>query len=197
MSKYLSIEFEGPASNLSKFFESKGWNFEIKNIFPHKIFVKVSDELADEVKFFEGTPIDDSKEDKITTIKMISEGEYNNTAENGFEIIHAQGDAKRVVESNQPIISSNIINQQVRTAPTNEIGFPLIAQSVPAGSQVGAPQTAEEVRHQIATALTNTILPSKSPLSADDPFAFLTSQSYLRNFAVASTVLLFLIALFD
>lgn len=238
MSKYLSIEFEGSYPNLMKFFESKEWTFETKKIASQKIFVKVPEELADEVKFFESS--EEGIDTKMTKVTSITEEDYINTAENGFEIINPHQDNKSISESTAQIISSNVISQEdtKHILAANEQGFPQSTvqpiqtsdlktenkeenkpenkpenkaeikaeikaeanvpnMSKPQVSPGRVSRSAEEVSDDIARALADTVLPSKSPLDPEDPFAYLTSRPYLKSFAMASSVLLFIIALLD
>src|SRR5690348_13921156 len=114
MSQYLAIQFEGQYSSLLDFFNSKEWKFEIKNIGNNKIFVKLPEELVDEIKFFESPDATSSQMTKITTI---SEEEYNNTIENGFEIINHHGHNNLVkqnsvnIEKDIPLISNQLIKE--------------------------------------------------------------------------------------
>jgi hypothetical protein len=68
--KYLAIEFTGSYSNVLKFFEAKGWTFEIKNVGNNRLLLKISDELAEEVVFFKNTIVDEVNGDKISTVKI-------------------------------------------------------------------------------------------------------------------------------
>lgn len=66
--KYLAIEFIGSYQTIVKFLESKGWAFDAKPVAQNKLLLKISDDSSEEVKFFTDTLIDNSKEDKITSV---------------------------------------------------------------------------------------------------------------------------------
>jgi hypothetical protein len=55
----------------------------------------------------------------------------------------------------------------------------------------------DQLLHRIGMALTDTSLPSKSPLPNDDPFAYLTSKTYVNYFLATSTLLIFVLTLLD
>ena len=214
MSKFISIEYVGTHSELVNFLKSKELLFENKQIGKNKVFMKVpSMEVYDEIKFLEGsTPLEEGKNFTMPQVKEITESEYSSTAENGFELIHPN-DNKMVNEIVEPKVEQNVQpvvqpvvtpvvqpivypNLQPTVQPANEQGFPQPLIEAPKKTQQLIPES-QDVRERIGMALTNTSLPSKSPLSPDDPFVFLTSGSYLRNFIVASTVLLFVLTLLD
>ena len=69
--KYLSIEFSGSQKNVLKFFELKNWNFEVKNVGTRKIFLKIEEDLVDEIKFFKNMEIDELSGSQILTVKKI------------------------------------------------------------------------------------------------------------------------------
>jgi hypothetical protein len=197
-SKFLSVEFTGTLQGVNKFFESKGWTFETKHISPNKILVKVPEDLVDEVTFFQGTPFEDENgENTITSFKNIPEKEFYNTAENGFEIIHHKEEKKPQLEEIRKPSVDQTEHKEVK--PMNEQGFPspMVEGCKIFGDQPPVQSEKLDAKENIATAFADAILPSKSPLARDDPFVFLTGRSYLRNFIAASTVLLFVITLFD
>jgi hypothetical protein len=184
-SKYLSIEFQGTYQNMLKFFNSKEWDFEAKRINNNKVYVKLSEELSEEVKFFENTPTDDTTGIAITKVSNISETEYTNTAENGFELINAES---KPVEST-PVPSISDVRKHENVRQVNEVKFP--------ESPVSTSITSEHFNNSVSKALSDTVLPSKSPLDSRDPFAYLTSRRYLRTFAIAATAVLTILAIFD
>ncbi len=213
MSKFLSIEYVGTHSDLINFLKSKELLHENKQIGLTKVFMKVpSQEVYDEIKFLEGsTPLEEGKDFSMPQIKEINESEYNSTAENGFELIHPHENklVSEIVEPKvefvkpnvQPIVSPNVQpmvypNLEPSVHPAYTQGFPQPLVDTPKKTQQLI-QESQEPRERIGMALTNTSLPAKSPLQPDDPFVFLTSGSYLRNFIVASTVLLFVLTLLD
>lgn len=59
------------------------------------------------------------------------------------------------------------------------------------------PQTKEEFNTHVAHALNDAVLPSKSPLPENDPFNFLTSPKFVTTFLTASSVLVFMLSLFE
>jgi hypothetical protein len=180
-SKYFSVEFTGAYQGIVNYFNTKDWNYEIKNVGGSKLFLKVSEDLAEEVKYCNDMTIDDVKGDKITNIKEISQSEFQNFSENGFEIIHDHQQLETPLLTKEPFeIKKEVVNKLPE----------LIFEKIPEKS-------IEQISDNIARALNDTILPSKSPLPQDDSFSYLTSKNYLRNFLAVSTVILFLIALFD
>lgn len=248
MNKYVSIEYTGPYSSLVKFVESKDLKFEIKPVSSGKALIKISDDLLDDVFFLSDAVIDEVKHEKINIIKEISENEFNNTSENGFEIIHnddhshnthstllttetkntAQDENKQNQPSqsidytnttnsntsantstNNPTTNNTVTNNSksnIEATNSNEsnvnkntIAFP--AASVPINivseKVILPPKTDEEKLQRVAAALTDTILPSKSPLPESDPFNYLISKRFLTHFSAAATITLFVLTLFD
>ena len=191
MSRFLAVEFTGSLAGVNKFFESKGWSFETKHISNHKIYIRVPEDLEDEVTFFKGTPFEDGNgENTITSFKPIPESEFNKTAENGFEIINKQ--ERLNSESSEPVPEKKEVTKEV-VKPANEQGFPSPLVEVAGKTE----QIQASTQENISAAFADAILPSKSPLPADDAFTFLISRNYLKNFVVASTVLLFVLTLLD
>jgi hypothetical protein len=207
MSKFISIEYQGSYSELINFLKSKELYFENKQIGVHRVFMKVpTQEVFDEIKFLESdVPLEEGKELRMSSVKEISETEFISTAENGFELIN--NDHKVVSEglnakvNDTPLIQPNIIPNVQPNIPSSV--QPKIAICFPQAQGQEAPKTqnliqeCEDPRLRITEALNNTSLPSKSPLPQDDPFVFLSSPSYLRNFIAASTLLLFVLTLFE
>jgi hypothetical protein len=194
MSRFLAVEFTGSLTGVNKFFESKGWSFETKHVSDHKIYIRVPEDLEDEVTFFKGTPFEDGNgENTITSFKPIPESEFNKTAENGFEIINKQ--ERLNSESSEPVAEKKEKTKEVvkEVKPANEQGFPSPLVDVAGKTE----QRQASTQDNISAAFADAILPSKSPLPADDAFTFLISRNYLRNFVVASTVLLFVLTLLD
>lgn len=204
LSKYLSIEFVGNYSNISKFFTAKGWEFEIKPVGANKLFLTVSSDLVEEVQFFVGMEIDDITKDRITNIKEITHEEFNNTSENGFEIIHNSNEKNKLIQET-PVTSQHNINNEIGNFGTSvEKGFPEYPNLNSVNNErrtviqnTQQPTTPLEIKDSIASFLSDTVLPSKSPLQNDDPFRYLTSRNYLTNFCLASSVIVFVLALFD
>ena len=200
MSTFISLEYTGSYSNLMSFFDSKGFKFDVKPVSPNKILIKLSEEQADELKFFKGNALDD-KEEAITSIKSIEESEFTHTAENGFEIINSEHEKKATPEVVKQIIPSNEIkhqeNEYKRKDLAKEQGFPIPLVDTSCTVKTSEIEISTDVRNNIASALSDAILPSKSPLPQDDPFVYLTSKSYMKNFIHAATLILFVITLLD
>lgn len=233
MNKYVSIEYSGPYSSLIKFIESKDLKFDVKPVQTGKAFLKISDELLDDVFFLSDAVIDEAKNEKITIIKEISESEFNNTSENGFEIIHNDDhshnhsttltndtkvsnaeehktnqnsttltDTAKTVEANSSVVEeiNKSVKSNITTNDTNTISFP--APTVPINFStekvvVQTFKTDEDKLKAVSIGLSDTILPSKSPLPENDPFKYLTSCQYLSYFAGAATITIFVLALLD
>jgi hypothetical protein len=122
MQKYVSIEYSGPYSSLVKFIESKDLKFEIKPVQPGKALLKIADDLLDDVFFLSDAVIDETKNEKINVIKEISENEFNDTSENGFEIIHNDDHSHKTPATllTQETIT-NTQTENVQTQQTNPI----------------------------------------------------------------------------
>jgi hypothetical protein len=206
MSKFLSIEYQGTHSELINFLKSRDLCFENKQIGVHRVFMKVpSQEVYDEIKFLESdSQLEEGKDFRMSHVREITETEFVSTAENGFELINNDHKITESINSNDnvtPLIQPNIIpTVQPNLSPSVK---PKIAVCFPQAQQQEAPKTQNliqdslDLRQRISQALNDTILPAKSPLQEDDPFVFLTSPRYLRNFIVASTLLLFVLTLFE
>lgn len=191
-SKFLSVEFKGSIQELNRFFESKGYTFETKHVSPNKILIKVPTDLAEDVMFCDDMPFDDNNEEhKITSIKFIEESEFISIAEDFVLIDHKK---EEIRQNKEEIRQPTPREQQRFPEPKEEQRFPepKVISCFPISP---VEQTAQA--NNISAAFTDAILPSKSPLPRDDPFVFLSGSSYLRNFIAASTVLLFVITLFD
>lgn len=67
--KYLSISFLGTYSNMIKFFDTKGWTYEIKNVGHNKLLLKVSEELTEEIQFFKNSVLDEVSQEKILAVR--------------------------------------------------------------------------------------------------------------------------------
>lgn len=211
MSKYLSIFYIGTHSDLIEFLKSKDLLFEIKRIGDQKVFTKVPPgDYSEEIKFLKSDePLDDTKDFRIFMVKDISETEYETTVENGFELI--QGENKLTGERIQPMIShvepiETNVNQNVRQSLIQTNVDPIVQPNLTRFSENSNVQQPTKTQNliqdytepvNIGMALTNTNLPSKSPLQPDDPFVFLTSSNFLKNFVVASSLLLFVLTLFE
>ena len=208
MSKFISIEYTGTQTELINFLKQKDVQFEVKRIGDQKLFLKVpSAEELQVIEFFRSVePLDEGSNLIISKVTEISESEYTSTVENGFELIH--GENKLNSESNTRLISNK--ESTIETNPS--VQQPLIRTNVETSVQptisklthIEEPKRSQnliqdqsEPRENVGMVLTNTNLPSKSPLQADDPFVFLTSSNYLKNFIVASTILLFVLTLFE
>jgi hypothetical protein len=184
-SKFLSVEFKGNIRELNNFFQSKGWTFETKNVSDNKILIKVPTDLVEEVMFSQDMPFDDRNEDhKITSFKFIDESEFD-----GFVLIDNK---KEEIKNDREVIRQAPVERvhQDKPTPREQERFSQPKSPVEQPAQVSN-------SNNIAAAFSDAILPSKSPLPRDDPFVFLSGSSYLRNFIAASTVLLFVITLFD
>ena len=213
MSTFISLEFTGSYSNLMSFFDSKGFKFDVKPVSPNKILIKLPADMVEDLTFFTGNPLDEKEELMITSIKTIDESEFSHTAENGFEIINREHEKKSTPEVEKkttpeveyPIISSNEIKHQEqefkKKGSVNEQGFPVplvdTSCTVKKTEEKRETKISADVRDNIASALSDAILPSKSPLPQDDPFVYLTSKSYMKNFITAATLILFVITLLD
>lgn len=191
-SKFLSVEFKGSIQELNRFFESKGWTFETKHVSPNKILIKVPTDLAEDVMFSQDMPFDDKNEEhRITSFKFIEETEFISIAEDFVLIDHK----KEEIRQNKEEIRQPTPREQQRFPEPKEeqrLPEPKVISCFPISPVEQTAQT-----NNISAAFTDAILPSKSPLPRDDPFVFLSGSSYLRNFIAASTVLLFVITLFD
>jgi hypothetical protein len=55
MSSYFSLNFTGSFTSLQKLFDSREWKYEIKQISNNKAFLKTSDEISEEIKYFANT----------------------------------------------------------------------------------------------------------------------------------------------
>ncbi len=115
---------------------------------------------------------------QLIQLVKISETEYLNTTENGFEIIH-----KETKDEPRPKVK-----EQVRTRIVEPKNIP---ESKPFQTK---PKDFNDV---LSTAFNEAILPSKSPLPHDDSFNYLTSINYLRIFIIASSVFIFAISVFN
>jgi len=188
--KFYSVEFLGTYSHIQSFFCDRGWNYEIKNVGGNKLFLKISEESIEELNYCVGMTFDDPHSGKITGMKEISENEFQNFSENGFEIIHDHHHENKLAKDQN--LNNNVgikIEENVRRD---------LPKSHKTESQVlSQEETKEEISQRIAAALNDTILPSKSPLPENDLFVYLTSPSYLRNFFIASTLIIFVLALLD
>jgi len=89
-SKYFSIEYSGTYSNIQKFLTTRDWNSNVKNVCGNKLFLKLSENSVEELKYHKDMEIDELKGGKINVINEISEDDFQNFSENGFEIIHDQ-----------------------------------------------------------------------------------------------------------
>jgi hypothetical protein len=200
MSKFLSINFEGNYSNIKNFFLNKGWELDTKQISPSKLYARVSSEdLVEEIKFFSNMDLDDQFNVKMTKVDVISEDEYKNTAENGFEIIN-HSENKLISEVTQPIKSLDNV-QEEKVVPKSNVNVQNVSSSNTGGNvnvcEVTGPSINEDPKSFVARVLNDTVLPSKSPLPQEDAFAYLTSPGYIRNFMIASVVVLFVLAILD
>ena len=55
MSSYYSLNFTGSFESLQNFLTNQGWRYEIKKISNNKAILKISDDNAEELKFFSNT----------------------------------------------------------------------------------------------------------------------------------------------
>ena len=62
MSSYFSIEFIGSYSNLQEFIKNKDWTYDIKKVSNNKAFIKLPENLSEELLFFDNSDINDSGE---------------------------------------------------------------------------------------------------------------------------------------
>jgi hypothetical protein len=187
-SKYFSLEYTGTYPNLQSFLTTRGWSAEVKNLGGNKLFLKLSEDSVEELRYCIDMESDELKGGKIIRIKDIQESEFQNFSENGFEIIHDHHHENKLAD--QKLIKNVELPKQV-----NQIEYPKFNQEEP---QIDSEQVSkEEISERIARALTDTILPSKSPLRPDDPFFYLTSPRYLKSFFFLSTLIIFVLALLD
>jgi hypothetical protein len=70
MSAFFSIEFLGSYNNLQEFMNNKEWKYEMKKVANNKAFIKVAEDLVEELQFFNNSEINDSGE-KITKVYFI------------------------------------------------------------------------------------------------------------------------------
>lgn len=191
MSAFFSLEFTGNAQSIIDILKEQYPDFESKKVTSTKIFVKIPhDTSIDDVKFILPSEV---------TTKDISESEYNTTAENGFEII-TNPDAvkfdqpKENVVVNTPKVEEKIEKIEKPQPKKSEEVYKAKEVSVESNKVIS---DSTPVKQIIESALLDTVLPSKSPLAAEDPFKYLTSFNYFKNFVHVSVVVLFLITLFN
>ncbi len=190
-SKYFSIEYSGLYSNVQSFLISRGWSAEVKNVGGNKLYLKISEDSVEELKYCKDMELDDLKGGKINQIKEILEHEFQNFSENGFEIIHDPHHVNKLTNEKQKFE----INKQ-ESQREEKFEYPKFIQEEQSKVH-DEEETKEEIRDRIANALTDTILPSKTPLHENDPFLYLTSPGYLKTFFFASTLIIFVLALID
>jgi hypothetical protein len=122
-------------------------------------------------------------------VKPIDEEKYDSRADNGYEIVNKS-------PKNQPLKAEPKLIE-----PANDKGFPqpLIETGLPTKKreEPKGDQTKDDILESVHISLSETSLPSKSPLSHSDPFHYLTSPKFLTTFIAATTVIVFLITLFD
>ena len=194
-SKFLSVEFKGSIQELNRFFESKGYTFETKHVSPNKILIKVPTDIIEDVMFCEDLPFDDENEEhRITSFKFIEEREFISIAEDFVVIDHKN---EEIRQNKEEIRQATPREQQRFPEPKEEQRFPEAKQQERFPISPVEQTSQASTSNNISAAFSDAILPSKSPLPRDDPFVFLSGSSYLRNFIAASTVLLFVITLFD
>lgn len=187
-SKFFSLEYTGTFANIQSFLTTRGWNAEVKNVGGNRLFLKLSEDSVEELKYCKDMELDELKGGKICQIKEISESEFQNFSDNGFEIIHDQHHENKL--DHQKFEKKVELPKQEK-----QIEYPRFQQEEP--KKVSEQETKEEISDIIAQALTDTILPSKSPLPSNDPFVYLTSPAYLKSFFFVSTVIIFVLALLD
>jgi hypothetical protein len=201
-SKYFSVEYTGTYLNIQTFLTTRDWNSSVKNVGGYKVFIKLSENFVEELLYMREMDIDDLKGGKINLIKEISESEFQNFSENGFEIIHdhhhenkltPEGNSKKEPETNT--CQGISLNQQRLLNLNSDVHGEKCETTQEQQSAVE--ETKEEISERVARALTDTILPSKSPLPENDPFVYLTSPGYLKSFFFVSTMIIFVLALLD
>jgi hypothetical protein len=180
---YLAIDFTGSLQELQNNFDKKSWNFEIKRVSTGRILAKVPEDTTEEVKFFESN---EDGEATMTKVINITEEEYLTTDENGFELINPIINDE-IKQAKNSLMEQLIETRKREEKPKNEVKFP----------EIPTPSTLFSGEDKISEALSDTVLPSKSPLNADDPFAYLTSRSYLRTFVIAASIVLCILTVFD
>jgi hypothetical protein len=190
MSAFFSLEFTGNAQSIiDTLKEHFPFDIEHKKCSSNKIFIKFAEETsADDISFI------------LTgvTVKVISKTEYNTTAENGFELI-TNSDIKFDHPKDEVVV-----NTPKYEAKTEKIEKPQAKKSedfiktkevnVESNKVISDTTSVNQI---IESALSDAILPSKSPLAPEDPFNYLSSYNYLKNFVHVSVVVLFLITLFN
>ena len=188
--KFYSIDYLGTYSNIQNFLSPRGWNYEVKNVGGNKLLLKISEESVEELFYCVDMTFDDSNTGKITGMKDISENEFQNFSENGFEIIHDHHHENKLAKDQNlsKNVVSNIEENVRREVPKSHQNESQVLSQV---------ETKEEISQRIAAALNDTILPSKSPLPDNDLFVYLTSPAYLRMFFTASTLIIFVLALLN
>jgi hypothetical protein len=141
------------------------------------------------------------KEDKITSVKEISQEEFNNTSENGFEIIHNEDKTTGHDITKNLLVETNHGNAPVNTQHVTHEKFPEPTVHTNIEKKITTVEhssdSSDDVMYRVNSALVDTTLPSKSPLPEEDPFRYLTSRNYLKYFVVASTAVLFVLTLLD
>ena len=201
-SKYYSVEYTGTYLNIQKFLTTRDWNSSVKNVGGNKLFIKLSENFVEELLYMRDMDMDELKGERINLIKEISENEFQNFSENGFEIIHdhhhenklsGEGSSKKGLEKNS---SQGISLNQQKSLNLNDNVHGEKCETTQE-QQSAVEETKEEISERVARALTDTILPSKSPLPENDPFVYLTSPGYLKSFFFVSTLIIFVLALFD
>jgi hypothetical protein len=173
---YLAIEFNGKLEELKNIIKLRLDNFEIKLIETNKIYAKVLSKEVPYLKFFEGGMV-------ITKIANISEEDYLGSTDNDPGTVRILQTSNELVKNLEEDRNLQIhINE-----PKNEVKFQKIASIATPGSHVD----------NISAVLSDTVLPSKSPLDGNDPFSYLTSSSYLRSFLITASIILIILTIMD
>lgn len=115
----------------------------------------------------------------------ITQEEYIKTSDGGYMLVN-HGEKSPMSPT---VDTADLSNRIVTQPPAEKIDF----EEEKTIDQLSK----EQLMHKVDESISDTILPSKSPLQPNDPMNFLLEKRFLTTFLFASTALVLMMSLFD